>query len=200
MTRPTRDDWAMSIVDSCALRTTCIRGHGVGCVLLDAYGHVLSTGYNGVPPGDPHCNEIRGYTDGFTGSHVFEHPSGIACTPIYPHACAGHADHIDSRLDSCRATHAEANAILQCRDVHEIETCYSSLSPCVHCVKLLRLTSCKKIIFKAPYIKHHDEALRIWMGVQRDDEVSLVNRKDGVLMSASHNGRAWHLYKEGQTQ
>lgn len=54
-TRPSRDDWAMSVARLTAERATCLR-RKVGCVLLNARGHVLATGYNGVAAGQPHCD------------------------------------------------------------------------------------------------------------------------------------------------
>lgn len=54
-------------------------------------------------------------------------------------------------LDRCPATHAEQNALLQCHDVHEIETAYITASPCVHCIKLLLNTSCRQIVFLDEY-------------------------------------------------
>ena len=55
--RPDRDTWAMAMAVVTAQRRTCLR-RAVGCVLLNAKGHVLSTGYNGVAAGQPHCNEV----------------------------------------------------------------------------------------------------------------------------------------------
>lgn len=46
----------MNLAKEAARRTTCIR-RGVGCVLADERGRVLSIGYNGVAAGMPHCNE-----------------------------------------------------------------------------------------------------------------------------------------------
>jgi deoxycytidylate deaminase len=47
-------------------------------------------------------------------------------------------------LDVCQAIHAEQNALLQCKDVYDIETIYCTVSPCIHCVKLLLNYFCKK--------------------------------------------------------
>jgi dCMP deaminase len=55
-------------------------------------------------------------------------------------------------LDACEAIHAEQNALLQCRDVHLIKTCYLTLSPCITCVKLLLNTSCERIVFIEEYV------------------------------------------------
>ena len=55
--RPSRDEWALGLAQLTAERSTCLRRH-VGCVLLNARGHVLATGYNGVAAGETHCNKV----------------------------------------------------------------------------------------------------------------------------------------------
>ncbi len=106
-----------------AQRGTCPRRR-VGCVLLNVKGHILSTGYNGVAAGLPHCGKgsmCKGGT----------HPSGEG-------------------LDECQAIHAEQNALLQCRDVYDIHTAYVTTAPCVTCTKLLLNTSCQRIVYSEP--------------------------------------------------
>ena len=145
--RPDRDTWALGLANLTAERSTCLR-RSVGCVLLNARGHVLATGYNGVAAGLPHCNEA---------SFVNLRPA--ISRVVYPHACAGADLPSGQGLDACQAIHAEQNALLQCRDVYAIDTCYCTTSPCVTCIKLLLNTSCQRIVFKHPY--PHGDA-RIW--------------------------------------
>ena len=133
--RPNLDQWAMSLVNETAKRSTCCRRQ-VGCVLLNKRGHVIATGYNGVASGLPHCNEIA---------------YGTLQNAYYPHACPGANSPSGTNLDGCQAIHAEQNALLQCRDVYEIHACYVSASPCMTCTKLLLNTSCKVIIFGEDY-------------------------------------------------
>jgi len=111
----------------------------VGCVLLNPRGHVLATGYNGVAVGLPHCNEamelvVRGKAE-----------------LIYPHACPGAGALSGTNLDSCEAVHAEQNALLQCRDVYDIETCVVTVGPCMTCTKLLLNTGCQRILLMEEY-------------------------------------------------
>lgn len=47
----------------------------------------------------------------------------------------------------CPSTHAEQNAILQCKDISQIYRVYLTLSPCINCVRLLLNTPCKYIYF-----------------------------------------------------
>ena len=53
--RPTIHEYLMSIADMCATRATCPRKQ-VGAVIAKD-GRVLSTGYNGSMPHEPHCTD-----------------------------------------------------------------------------------------------------------------------------------------------
>ena len=156
--RPTKDQWALDMVNVTALRSTCLRRQ-VGCVLLDERGHVLATGYNGVASGLPHCNELVR-----VGANYKDEGGGISIprkiVDSYPNACPGATAPSGTNLDGCEAIHAEQNALLQCQDVHSIHTCYSSASPCVTCVKLLLNTSCQCIVFLELY--PHPQAKLLW--------------------------------------
>jgi dCMP deaminase len=124
--RPDLDTYFLRIAEVVATRTTCAR-RGVGAVTVDAKGHILSTGYNGVPSGESHCN------DG--------------------HPCAGAYELRGQRTGECRAVHAEANAVMQCVEPEKIHTVYCTLAPCLECTKLLLLTGCKRVVYKE---QHHD--------------------------------------------
>lgn len=127
----------MQIAEVVALRGTCLRRQ-VGCVLANEAGHILATGYNGVPRGSRHCNEL--------------HPQPYLTGDLhYSYACAAAKDPSGQNLGSCRAIHAEQNALLQCRDVEEIFTCYSTVEPCEHCTKLLLNTGCQVVLYRQPY-------------------------------------------------
>jgi dCMP deaminase len=114
-------------------RGTCLRRQ-VGCVLVNSRKHVLATGYVGTPAGFPHCEEI--------GCLREETESGMD-------------------LYKCRSVHAEMNALLQCRNVFEIDTAYITCSPCVICTRLLLNTSCQRIIFLEEYPQ--PEAKELWL-------------------------------------
>ncbi len=130
-----------------AKRSTCVRRQ-VGCVLLNAKGHVLATGYNGVASGLRHCNDVDLYQADVTS----------------PNACPGAEAPSGQDLDGCLAIHAEQNALLQCSDPHEIHACYVTASPCVTCTKLLMNTSCQKIFFRDAY--SHPQAERMWVNIR----------------------------------
>lgn len=126
--------------------STCAR-RAVGCVLIDVRGKVLATGYNGPASGLPHCNE--------------------------GHPCPGAFAPSGTNLDMCEAIHAEQNALLQCSDVHQIDTCYCTASPCITCVKLLLNTSCRRIVFMEAY--PHGEARLLWERTGRTWEQLLLD-------------------------
>lgn len=160
--RPSRDAWGLSLAALTAARATCLR-RSVGCVLLNARGHVLATGYNGVAAGMPHCNQ------GAPAASVHCFPGGSIVTydqVDYPHACSGARAASGTNLDGCQAIHAEQNALLQCRDVYSIETACVTASPCISCVKLLLNTSCRRIIFGEEY--PHPASKELWMGAGRE--------------------------------
>lgn len=122
-TRPGRDEYFLRIAQLAAQRSTCLR-RAVGCVLVDRFGHIVGTGYNGVPRHRPHCIN----------------------TP-----CPGAASPPGEKLDSCEAVHAEINALLQCRDVEQIETIFVTCSPCVQCCKALMNTGATRLVFIEEY-------------------------------------------------
>lgn len=136
--RPSKDEYFISMALLSSTRGTCPR-RSVGCVLTNARGHVLSTGYNGPASGMPHCTD---------------EPCAGACAPS------------GTMLDACEALHAEQNALLQCRDVYTIDTTYVTASPCVTCTKLLLNTSCKRIVYISEY--PHPAARLLWEGAGRE--------------------------------
>lgn len=163
--RPTRDAWGLGLAAVTAQRSTCCR-RAVGCVLVDDLGHVFATGYNGVAMGQKHCNEmvVKGTDYGPEDAYGLSAPGRLVNT--FPHACPGAAAPSGTMLDACQAIHAEQNALLQCRDVRAIHTCYVTVSPCVTCVKLLLNTGCRRIVFTELY--PHLAALQLWEEAGRE--------------------------------
>ncbi|MCD4690521.1 cytidine/deoxycytidylate deaminase family protein [bacterium] len=112
-TRPSWDEYFMSIADLVAERSTCLRRH-VGAVIVKDR-HILATGYNGPPVGLAHCDE--------TGCirNELGIPSG-------------------ERHELCRGIHAEQNAIIQSAN-HGTgirgSTIYATHTPCSVCAKMI---------------------------------------------------------------
>lgn len=155
--RPSKDNYFISMAQLVATRSTCLR-RAVGCVLTNNRGHVLATGYNGVPAGLPHCNEPVQYST--------PTPKGEEQRVFFPHACTGSNKPSGQGLDSCCAVHAEQNALLQCSDVYAIDTCYTTTQPCITCTKLLLNTSCRRIVYLDDY--SHREAAELWAVAGRE--------------------------------
>lgn len=86
--RITREEMYLKMAYDCAQRSTCMRGH-TGCVIVDVYDTVVSTGYNGAAKGHQDCQE-RGY-------------------------CWRNENNIKSgeNYEKCYAIHAEQNALIQ---------------------------------------------------------------------------------------
>lgn len=113
----------MEMAEVTAKRATC-RRRQVGAVIVDRRGYILSTGYNGLPSGFPHCID-------------------------YP--CEGADCASGTGLDLCQSLHAEQNAIARLREPFEAYTLYCTTAPCVSCTKLALATSIYEIIFKSDY-------------------------------------------------
>jgi len=142
MTRPTPDQYFLSMAKLAATRGTCCRRQ-VGCVLVNGMNRVLSTGYNGRYAGAPHCSE------GFP--------------------CEGATLPSGTGLDKCEALHAESSALLFCSNVYDIRTCYVTVTPCIECTKMLLNTSCQRIVAADEY--PHPAAKRLWEQAGRAWEV-----------------------------
>jgi dCMP deaminase len=118
--------------------STCAR-RAVGCVIINKNGYISSTGFNGVSSGVQHCIDIP---------------------------CGGHTSKSGTNLSSCQAIHAEANALMQCKDINSIESVFVTCSPCLHCIKLLANTSCKIIYYDFEY-PGFDTTRIYWEGTKK---------------------------------
>jgi dCMP deaminase len=155
--RISRDEWALRLAEVTALRGTCLRRR-VGCVLVDAEGVVLATGYNGVPRGALHCNMVLMEEGGWW----WKENDG----KTHPHACAGSAAPSGTGLDGCGAIHAEQNALMFCADPRRVHACYVTASPCVSCAKMLLNTGCQRVVFRERYAQ---DAEGMWLASGRQE-------------------------------
>lgn len=137
--RPSRDEVYTRMAVEFAQRSTCVR-RSVACVLVDVRGDFLAMGHNGVASNQPHCNEGR--------------------------PCPGAEAASGADLHMCRAIHAEANALIRCRDPWSIDTAYCTTFPCADCVDLLLNTSCRRIVFLERYPRI-EESIQRWQRSRR---------------------------------
>jgi dCMP deaminase len=117
------DEMFLDIAEVISKRSTCNRGH-IGCVIVRDR-RIVSTGYNGSPPGADHCLDV-----GCEDLTLFE-----AKDPDDPHDYA--APH---ELGCQRTIHAEANAIVFAARYGvalQGASMYSTHSPCGKCAQLI---------------------------------------------------------------
>jgi len=124
------DEYFLNMARLASLRSTCARRQ-VGCILVDSQNHVVATGYNGVPKGFKHCVD-------------------------YP--CKGANAISGTRLNECKAVHAEMNALLQLTS-NDILTAYLTVTPCFDCSKILANSTIRRIV--APVWYPQDEVKEI---------------------------------------
>lgn len=117
----------MNLAKMVSTRSTCLRRQ-VGAILVKD-GHIIASGYNGVPSGLLHCSD-RGCLREERGI-----PSG-------------------DRLDICNGVHAEINAIIQaaihgasCADT----TLYVTIQPCLSCAKAIINANIKRLVYEGDY-------------------------------------------------
>ena len=119
------DQYFMEIAKTASKRASCFRGKKVGAVLVREK-QILATGYNGAPKGVKDCLELN---------QCIREKNGIAS---------------GERLEYCRATHAEQNAIAQAASQGvstKDATFYTTHFPCILCTKLLVNAGVKEIVF-----------------------------------------------------
>jgi dCMP deaminase len=125
--RPAIDDYFLEIASVVAKRSTCLR-NSVGAVIVRDK-QIISTGYNGVPKGMPHCEDV-------------------GCIRIKENIPSG------TRHETCRACHAEQNAIIQAA-LHGITTegatLYCTHQPCILCTKMMINSGIIRVVFSISY-------------------------------------------------
>lgn len=152
LNRLSKDQYFLLLTSLVSMRSTCKRRR-VGCVLVDKNGYVLSTGYNGNPPGCEHCIDIP---------------------------CPGYNEESGSNLSKCEAIHAEQNALLRCPDMYKIHTVYCTVSPCMHCIKLLMGTSAERIVFIEEYPA--EQAKRLWIMSKGQKSWCVLNESKDLIL------------------
>lgn len=119
MARPSWDEYFVELSQVVAKRSTCNR-RSVGAVLVRDK-RILTTGYNGSPPGLPHCTDE-------------------GCLMVEGHCVR--AIHAEQNAIVQAAVHG-----IDLRGA----TCYVTASPCVACAKLLIAAGIKRIVYLDEY-------------------------------------------------
>ena len=117
--RPDWDSYFMKIAYSVSERSTCDRAY-VGCVLVRDK-RILTTGFNGSPSGQPHCDEA---------GHLLVEGHCIRTIHAETNAIIQAALHgISTRGCTCYVTHF----------------------PCVHCTKVLINAGMSRLVYSVAY-------------------------------------------------
>lgn len=123
------DHYFMLMAKIAASRTTCFSDPKGAIIVVNK--NIVSTGYNGAPSGAKDCK--YGYGECYKRKLGFGHGTG---------------HHV------CKASHAEANAIIQAaKNGIAINggTLYSTHKPCHECAKLIVNSGIKKIYYLHDY-------------------------------------------------
>jgi dCMP deaminase len=118
--RPNWDDYFMAIARIVATRGTCDRLRA-GAVLVKK-NRIISTGYNGSPPGLPHCDDV---------GHLME--EGHCIRTI-------HAEH-NVILQAAVISGASTDGA----------TMYTKFNPCMHCAKYVVAAGVKRVVIGKLY-------------------------------------------------
>src|SRR5262245_12468907 len=132
---------------------TCDRAQ-VGAVIVQT-GRCISWGYNGAPPGMPHCSEnMHGYAEMF--KHLGDAQARAAETAVIQSGCRN-------------VTHAEANAVaFAARQGISTEgaTLYVGVSPCEVCARLIIAAGIEEVVFAQRYRKDEGILILLAAGVR----------------------------------
>lgn len=116
MSRPSWDEYFGGVAEVVATRATCDRAY-VGAVLVRDR-RILSTGYNGSPPGEPHCDDV---------GHTMSNGHCIATSHAELNAIA-QAARAGARLEGA--------------------TCYVTHAPCPGCRKALASAGIIRVVYR----------------------------------------------------
>lgn len=146
-----------------ATRSTCNRGpnlffdpdrHGVGAVIVREK-RVIAGGYNGAPPDQPHCDEIKCEACDYKDSNppVDTTVEGVmVCPNCEQKTLMG--GHLIRDGHCVRTLHGEANALIQCGldgTSPAGATLYVTASPCFDCAKMLIRAKIARVVFGEGY-------------------------------------------------
>ena len=147
--RPSWDEYFMMAAKLISTMATCPKLR-VGTVVVKNK-RIITSGFNGAPPGHPHCTEV--------GCLVFEE-EGTSCR---------------------RVIHSEHNAILQDSASLVGGALYTSILPCIDCMKAIIGARIAEVVYegeyesyKARYKSSKDFAAQSGIKLRQIPEVSIV--------------------------
>lgn len=145
-----KDEVFLEVAHTIGKLGTCDRARA-GAVLTRS-GRAISWGYNGAPPGLPHCDE---------NMHGWLH---------HPPNSPSSAEAMVNELGCINATHAEANALaFAARQGISTDhaTLYVTMSPCLTCSRLIIAAGIQRVVTNHIYRDPEGWALLERAGVER---------------------------------
>lgn len=162
--RPDRGELFMQVAELFGRRGTCLRAHVGAVVVLNA--RIISTGYNGAPPGAAHCTEVG----------CLEGPDGGCIRTT-------HAE-LNAIVWAAREGIALKGATL-----------YSTHEPCLGCAKAVATAGIGGVFFREPYRNHSGlqllEALHIpcrQLTKEEEDDRDEGEAETGPELPRPHGG------------
>lgn len=147
--RPEFDQYFMLLAKAASTRSGCNSRPTGAIVVKDD--HIIATGYNGSLPGQPQCTD-RG--------DKFCHRRSI-----------GKDDKGENKYSECVSVHAEANAICQAAQFGiklDGATIYTTLFPCIFCLKHIYSVGITEIIYETMYESDDPERDNYWKSLVKD--------------------------------
>lgn len=127
--RPSWDEYFLGLLDPLASRATCDRGRSASAI-VSPHHTILTTGYVGSPPGQPHCDDV---------GHLMK---------TITHEDGHQSQHC------MRTLHAEENAVLQAaKDGVRLEgaTIYCKMVPCYNCAMRIVRVGIVRVVAQKRY-------------------------------------------------
>ncbi len=154
--RPDWHEYFMAVAKLISTRSTC-NSRPTGAILVKNR-HVLATGYNGSPPGAPHC--LGNFNEDGTPFCYSRHMG------------ASDAD----KYNYCRSSHAEANAVAQAARLGiavEGAAVYTTLAPCYICTKLLAAARITEVYYEHDYESSDRRRDRHWQSIFEESGIKI---------------------------
>ncbi len=142
--RPSWHEYFLAVAKIMSTRSTC-SSRPVGCVIVKD-NRILVSGYNGPPPGAPHCSDKNEH------GRIF---------------CMRRAENIpdSDKLDRCPSVHAEENAVALAESLGlglQDTSVYITLAPCIRCLERLASAGVRHVYYELAYRSIDPERDRTW--------------------------------------
>jgi dCMP deaminase len=184
--RPSWPEYFLAIAKVISTRSTC-SSRPVGCVVVRE-NRILVTGYNGAPPGEPHC------TDRSENGEIY---------------CARRASSVpdEEKHTVCPSVHAEENAVSLAERLgvpHLLagSSVYTTLAPCCRCTQRLAKAGVRRVYYELAYQSVNRERDEVWLKLARDsfevfEQVTLADSPLDKIASALMNLTSERLLPSG---